>query len=1420
VREGWENPTTIIFETTASVYTQTTALGTVISQAELLVTAPPSFTFICPLSTMQKLPLNAIAFPQSNCIIDHSNDAEKNKLHLYLYTGLEADTKYAFLIDVVNGPYVNPTTNFFTLQTIDNGQPVEDATVPGFALADPMMNTRYVPTNTEDIPAEHREDRRVDVANNKVTFIFGTTQEMEPGSMLEFRAPENFTFPEDCEVGIAEYVDVPSRGAFPDDTVCYGFGRVAQVILPEKLPMAMYGLYVIVSNPTFTPLQTNWGIYLFNPAGEATMAEAWIQGFPIQEILDPHIEPYNPAKAIPGEAAPNPIDIWFTLTTEMHGGGIRIVAPPGFHFPQVCRYFSLDIARSDHPEVMPLPTGSVCSADGMQTLYIEVPSNNVFLAGGTYGFRVLVEDPSVPFLIPDREDRLWSISTETKDGELVDINYKVVGFPVLDRLRYFSVQTLSGVGLIQTTIKISFNLFYDLLPQRSIDFIAPQEFDFLSGRVGGGLGCADSVGTDQERQQLLSEFGVSLFSDVSQLPEYMRCRVRGKNQVMLTNTDSERGGRLLFAGPTYEVLVTEVNNPQSTPALNLYRAIADTVAPFGPERWAFEGYSIFPELADTLMESSNPAYGLYTDFSFTFRTITPIPAGGSVQVTAPQDDFYFGPRLDTGETHDPLASIPPKSGKVTVRPPPKAVILCDVRLPDASLCPFGFVACREYEDAQLQMVQDPTLKIDTRNMQEECDAMNAACEARDLSNILSCQSITNVLELTLSKRAFVPRQQLVRLQVAGYNTLAETLRGQFNKGFWHFVTRNADSVKTPLDEKMVDPYPLAGVVYVELIEPGIVTVNEADNEVTVVFKLDTELQQPGVLRVTYPEKFVSDTGSNPRVEAFGDLRKSIKNPIGNMVEFILEDDPLPKHAEHSFAVFMSNPGISPPPHENIWKFETLSDGKRVDCNFDVPGFKIYGDFSQSEVAGAILAPGVHNIVGIWFKLATDLEYTSESYMRIWLPKGYEVESDCGFDDFKLEYTRIPNAKEAFPDTVKFVPLPSGSSCSAELDQDSGQFYVALKIDAMLEFGVDYAFQFGVTNPEKQPLPIDNVVRFETLVNGVILHLRRDIRGFQLERLKVFNIEPFDTTSMLPMAKLQLTLVSDKNIPGGSQIAVYAPRGFVFTCAYFRTQVLASTTTCYTKQNLARFTVDSQDPKPPNLNFGITVYATNPQFTPQPNFWGCDIISPLGSFVDTISEHPGYDITGAIVAAVDGSFKYYGQRSRLSVMFTPSTIMNQADIGNEIVIYAPENYRFPKNCTHFSFRFSNMEQIDARYPNADQYNFPPQPLTCMGNDNLRDPYLIVRLPDGAGLLAPYNYTIEVEIVNPAFDPNANDTVDSTWQIITRVSNSEIYREVDANRSFEPYDYYLQKLAAVEDDISSAPAGVLLAALLFFHGPFSA
>ena len=47
----------------------------------------------------------------------------------------------------------------------------------------------------------------------------------------------------------------------------------------------------------------------------------------------------------------------------------------------------------------------------------------------------------------------------------------------------------------------------------------------------------------------------------------------------------------------------------------------------------------------------------------------------------------------------------------------------------------------------------------------------------------------------------------------------------------------------------------------------------------------------------------------------------------------------------------SNPPISPAPEDNIWKFETrnMGDNSRVDCNFDVPGFKIYGRFRNAQV---------------------------------------------------------------------------------------------------------------------------------------------------------------------------------------------------------------------------------------------------------------------------------------------------------------------------------------------------------------------------------------------------------------------------------------------------------------------------------------
>jgi hypothetical protein len=1396
VREGWENPTTMIFETTTGVYTDTTSRGTVLRQAELLVKAPPQFTFICPLTPMMELPPGAVPLPAANCVVYHSNAAERNKLHLEFVEGLEPDTKYAFLIDVVNAPYVNPTTNFFTLTTIVDQTEIEKATVPGFSLAKPMMNTRYVSTD--------KEDRRVDVLENQVTFIMGTTEDMPAYSVLEFRAPVNFSFPEKCTVGVATYVEVPSRGMFPWSYNCYGYERVAQVTMHQPLNVGMYGLYVVVQNPTFTPVQTNWGIYTYAPNGDAVMAEAWIQGFPVQEILNPHIEPYNPAKAIPGEAAPNPIDIWLTITTPLHGGGIQVMAPEGFSFPQVCRYFSDDLEKEG---VMPLPNGATCSGDGERTLLIGFPSNVHLQAFGTYGFRVLVEDPSVPFKVIDRPDRLWTIQTIDQNEERVDLNYKVVGFAVRDRLRYFSVQTLSGVGLRVTTMKISFNLFYDLLPQHAVHFKAPREFNFgKSGRL-----CASGLGTDQEKQALRAQFGQSLFSDVSQLPEYIRCTIRSQNEVDLVNTDSERGGRLLFAGPTYEVLITEVNNPQSTPKLNLYRAIADTAAPYGPERWAFEGFSIFPELANTFVESTNPAYGLYTTFTFTFRTITQIPEGGSFQVTGPQPDYYFGPRIASAEEYDPLEAIPPPAGDSPPRPDDEAMIVCDAMAPAGSICAFGFSACVELAQARLDKVQDPTLVLDTKEMEEECDRLRAECDANNLENILTCQSTGHVLEITLTKRVFVPPGTLVRLSVPGYNTLLQGERTMINDGLWHFVTRNADSVKTPLDEKSIkeeNAFQLSGVIFVTRIEPAVTKVSEADNEVSVIIRLTTELLAPGKLRVEYPHQFSHDAGGERRVTTGDGFRRVTTDHTGNVVEITSQDDPLPRDRSLYFSIFMSNPGISPPPEENIWFFETISmqDKKRVDCNFDVPGFKIYGTFRNAAVAASILAPDVANIVGIWFVLDSDLKYSADSYLRIWLPPGYEVEFNCGFEEFALGYTAPANSKEAFPAEKNYFELPSGTSCEAFEDPKTLGYYVLLKVDGLLEYGLDYAFQFGVTNAPRQPPAYLNFFRFETLMGGVILHLKRDIKSFELERLHFFNITPSDTTSLLPMSELRFDMQSDKPIPGGSKLTIYAPRGFVFTCAFFRTFGLSATTTCYAKGAKAEFTVDTQDPKPQMFMMGIKAFCTNPEFTPQPNAWAVSILGPLGTHIDTLEDYPGFDITGAVKSRVLASFPFKGQRNPIMIEFVPSTIMNQADVGNQIVVTAPPGFTFPVNCSGFMFRFSNLQQIDDRYPNRDQYKFPPEGTRCRGSGM---EVLTVTLPTGAGLLAPYNYTIEATVMNPKYwNPNdINGT--NKWAIMTRVS-SPPQRVVDANRSFE--GFFLRDLQSIEDDIAFAPVICTFFALL--------
>jgi len=428
-------------------------------------------------------------------------------------------------------------------------------------------------------------------------------------------------------------------------------------------------------------------------------------------------------------------------------------------------------------------------------------------------------------------------------------------------------------------------------------------------------------------------------------------------------------------------------------------------------------------------------------------------------------------------------------------------------------------------------------------------------------------------------------------------------------------------------------------------------------------------------------------------------------------------------------------------------------------------------------------------------------------MKVWLPPGWKPLHECGTGDKVYPYSRKYNGaregvKFPFPKTINFFEIPSGTDCYDFYDGDSGLYYIELYVDGIVDYGLDYGFEFGVENPRYTPSTVKNVWRYETLMNGVILHLRQNIVGFILEEIKEIHVRPSDTTTLAPRNRIEFFMMSDKYIPGGSKIIIVAPNGFIFTCAFFRTdEGLSNTTTCYVKQkNKAEFTIDSQDPKQPKTKFRLFVNLFNPEFTPQTNVWSFNIISPLGASIDIRDNVHGFDITGKVAVNILPLFPYLGQTNPLRVNFVPSTIMNQADEGNELVLTAPPTYIFSKNCTGFFLRLT--VQIDAApdpagYPT--RFVFPPPGIECIGFDNST---VVIRMPEKTGLsnkhsggLLKNNYTLEINLLNPV-----NHTETNTWSFVTRVRNPSGQRIVDANRTLGGFQ--MQNLVPLNLDESSA------------------
>jgi hypothetical protein len=146
--------------------------------------------------------------------------------------------------------------------------------------------------------------------------------------------------------------------------------------------------------------------------------------------------------------------------------------------------------------------------------------------------------------------------------------------------------------------------------------------------------------------------------------------------------------------------------------------------------WSVEGYNTLPEMTNASVVSLNPGRGLYTRFVFTFRSISGIPPGGLITITAPQTDYYFGPQLpnDIMLTADPLESIPPPAGASPVRPPPTQPVACTVL--------------------------DPLLGIN----------------GPPLTQYSACTSWGGYMEVVLSSTTTIAPGTLVAFSVTGYNT--------------------------------------------------------------------------------------------------------------------------------------------------------------------------------------------------------------------------------------------------------------------------------------------------------------------------------------------------------------------------------------------------------------------------------------------------------------------------------------------------------------------------------------------------------------------------------------------------------------------------------------------------------------------------
>lgn len=1461
VKAAWENPTLVQFEATLAVHNTTvqTPLGIVDEPAVVRLIAPPtSFTYICPLEDTVFMPPFYNPLPDDvTCFVDHpdeGNNNARNELVLSFPRGIEADVKYAFTIYVVNGPYVDPITNFFTVQTELESVVQEDATVPGYWLATRMDDTKYCGPGCANVATY--EDRKVEATNNIVTFIIGTAWEDLTGysgdTYLDVRAPHDgaygFYINYDCtnDVGEATWIPdpkmpLPSLGLCmnkinEDPTKTYE----ARIAVTGTWGLGNHGFWIRVRNPMFTPNEelNFWGITILDREDIPLMSEAWIWSFPIMEILEPMLFFYNAGKSVPGQASQNVIDVSFKLTTALppedsmlqDHSKIVLTGPSGFMFPYVCRYplFSPD---TDKPDKYPLWGGTTCEGSGLGAdppkVTLTTPLMRRLEATADmehdwpYEFRVLVVNPDEAFSDGDTARWHWRLETRLPPGEpedLVDL-HRVIPSPLIyPRLKYFKIDTLPDpdgrIGLSPTIIRIHFQTEAPIGPQRKL-YIRPPQGTVLNGVNGGQC-------WDQDPVIISSYFEPYLIQGVTRLPEWVPCQVNSPTEMQLKNDEPILGGRPLMAGTVYEVFLTNVTNPQKSPILNVWSVEAETFDEHGErtEKFATFGWTVLPVLENVLVESTNPGVGLYTNFTISMKIISELPPKGSFVITAPED-YMFGAVITTPETaYDPLVAEPPPQGYSPDRHPVDDDVPCTILRGPNWICTgtngvpdingervmVDFLTCREWlEWQELYDLQPGLLTTDQISdmelnkelclrVREVCDGITADFEearAYALSDLFGCVSRGPELTITLKDDVIIPEMTTFEFIIMGYQAREQYYNP--NDNTWDLQTRDGDSLRTILDEKPDVPgAPLYGYIAIPSIVPSDTKVSSIENYVTVTMQLQHYVPPQAVLKIVYPMAYLPNPNANfpgsGITFGYNFPRQVEKRTVLNKIEIETLVEGLSNLVQYEVVIGLSNGEIAPPVKDNIWSFEVYSKATAVEelvnVNRNVTGFKIFGEFGTAQVVSSVLAPEADTVIGVWFVLKSVLEASPTTRIMVWMPPGFVPLDFCGPGAPRQYNVATDGAEMAFPQQNQYFSLPSGTYCYPGYSEEDDQHYIELDmaLAGMVDYGLDYAFEFDVTTPKDTPPHDVNVWRLETMRNGVVLHLRREIDGFELQEMKVVGITPGDTTS-LRRNTIRFDMMTTKEIPGGSRIVIYAPEGFIFMCSFFSVEGISNTTTCYVQtadRNIAEFTIDSQDSKEAEFPFVLNVQADNPAFTPLINEWKVEIISPLGVKIDARDGIGGFDITGAVQeAVVNPGFAFTGNDNLVDIYFRPTTILNQADNSNEIIVTAPDGWRFPRSCLGFDLRYYNPTTQAAASSGTDSSGyanpadvFPPLGMQCEGDD---DRGLTITFPPFKGLLVN-KYILSVTVVNPSYHPNGTNQ----WAFITRVANDTAVKKiVDAN-----------------------------------------